>query len=464
MVSVVEREPAGWAEAQFGAVELGDRRRARRAVRLATRMVRHPSASLPAQTGAWRDAKAGYRLFAREEVTFEALQAPHRRQALAAAGMRPVVLQIQGTSELDYTSHEALYDLGPIGNGGGRGFLLHSSLAVDPEGTGQILGLTDQQLLLRQPAPKGETRTQRKQRRRESQLWAESVSRVGRSPADSRWVHVTDRGGDDFSFFTACAAWGAGFLTRIYADRRMAAGHTASAPEGHLLTWARTLPALGQQTVELRGRPKRKARTAELNVSFAAVTVFPPWLERKQMEPVRCWLVRAWESNPPAGEEALEWVLLTSESVETAEFAREVTRWYSFRWLVEEYHKCLKTGCAVEQRQLQTRTRLEACIGMLAIVAVQLLQLKFVARQAPQSAALKAGPVSHVRVLAVYLNRRAEDWSVYEFWREVAKPGGFLARKNDREPGWQTLWRGWQKLDLMTLGANLAQSEPNKCG
>ena len=138
------------------------RRAVRRAVRPAARMVRHPSASLPRQTGAWRETKAGYRLFAEEEVTFEALQKPHRAQTQAAAAERPLVLQIQDTSELDYTRHEAAPDLGPIGNGGGRGFLLHSTLA---------------------------------------------------------------------------------------------AGHTASAPEDHLLTWAWTLPAMGQQTVELRGRP-----------------------------------------------------------------------------------------------------------------------------------------------------------------------------------------------------------------
>ena len=113
---------------------------------------------------------------------------------------------------------------------------------------------------------------------------------------------------------------------------------------------------------------------------------------------------------------------------------------------------------------METRARLEACIGMLTIVAVQLLQLKFVARQAPRSPALKSAPLTHVRVLAAYRDRRAEDWSVYEFWREVAKLGGFPGRKSDREPGWRTLWRGRQKLDLMTLGAKLAQSEANKCG
>jgi hypothetical protein len=464
MVSVAELSPAAWAAAQFGAVELGDRRRTQRAVRLAAQMARHPSASVPAQTGTWGEAKAGYRLFARAEVTFEALQTEHRRQTRVAAGEPGLVLLIQDTSELDFTGHTAVADLGPIGDGGGRGFLLHSTLAVDPAGPGAVLGLADQQLFLRKPVPPGETRTQRKQRARESQMWSQSVARVGGSPGSCRWVHVADRGADDFAFFAVCTVQGVGYLARVYQDRRMAAGPTASAPDGRLLTWARSLAARGKQTVELRQRPQRKARTAVLNAGFGAVTLFPPWLEREQRMPLRCWLVRVWEPDPPTGEEPLEWLLLTSEPVQSVQQAREVTRWYELRWLVEEYHKCLKSGCAVEARQMETRARLEACIGLLAVVAARLLQLKFTARQAPQEAALRVGPREHVRVLAAYRGRRAEDWSVSEFWREVAKLGGFLGRKCDGEPGWQTLWRGWQKLDLMTLGAKLAHDDATNCG
>jgi hypothetical protein len=455
---------AEWAEQQFGEVELGDRRRTRRVVRLGEQMARHPAASLPAQTGAWRETKAGYRLFAADDVSFEALQAQHRRQTQAAAARRALVLLIQDTSELDFTHRRTAEDLGPIGDGGGRGFLLHSTLAVDPAGVGEVLGLAGQHLFLRQPAPAGETRTQRKQRARESQVWAQSVAAVGGSPAGTRWLHVADRGADDFGFFAACIAANVGFVARAYQDRRMAAGHTASAAEDHLLTWARGLPAAGHMSLEVRARPQRKPRTAKLCVAYGAVTLFPPWLEREQEAPVRCWLVRVWAPDTPAGEEPIEWLLLTSEAVASAAVGVEVARWYSLRWLVEEYHKCLKTGCAVEARQMERGQRLAACTGVLAIVAVRLLQLKLEARHEPQRPALAAGPVDHVRVLAAYRGVRAADWSIYQFWREVAKLGGFLGRKGDGEPGWQTLWRGWQQLDLMTVGANLARQGATNCG
>ena len=107
---------------------------------------------------------------------------------------------------------------------------------------------------------------------------------------------------------------------------------------------------------------------------------------------------------------------------------------------------------------------MRACIGVLAVVAVRLLQLKQQARVNPDRPAVGCAPQGHVQVLAVYLKRPVEGWTVREFWREVARRGGFLARKSDGDPGGQTVWRGWQKLDLLTIGAGLAESKGKKCG
>jgi hypothetical protein len=456
--------PAEWAERQFGAVELADVRRTRRAVVLAEHMARHPAASFPDQAGSWGATKAGYRLFDREEATFEALQAPHWQLTRQAAGECGVVLMIEDTTELDFTGHRSTAELGPIGNGGGRGFLLHSTLAVDPAGAGQVLGLAYQMVFCRQPTPEHETRTERKQRRRESQIWPQSVAQVGACVAGAQWVHVCDRYADNFEMFAACRREQVDFLIRVAQDRRAAPGHQAAEPSEHLLEWARSLPAAGRRELTVRSRPQRQARRARLSVAFAPLTVFPPWLDRDSNVPLRCWVVRVWEPSPPAGEEPIEWVLLTSVAVETSERALTMVDWYALRWLVEEYHKCLKTGCAAEKRQLQHADRLEACLGMLALVAVRLLQLKLTAKTDPDRPALEGASADHVHVLAAYRGRCAADWTVHEFWREVAKLGGFLARKSDGDPGWQTLWRGWQKLDLMTVGANLTHTENRNCG
>ena len=108
--------------------------------------------------------------------------------------------------------------------------------------------------------------------------------------------------------------------------------------------------------------------------------------------------------------------------------------------------------------------RLRACLALLAIAAVRLLQLKLAARDDPDRPANQCAPASHVAVLAAYRGRPAEGWTARQFWREVAKLGGFLGRKPDGEPGWQTIWRGWRKLDLMTIGVTLAQTQGLRCG
>ena len=456
--------PDAWGERHFGQVELGDRRRTRRAVQVAGQMARHPAASIPEQAGSWSETKASYRLFSEEEVTFEALCSGHWEWTRRVAAEHERILLIQDTSCLDFSRHHAAEGLGPIGDNQGSGFMVHSTLAVSPEGPGEVLGLAYQMVFCRQPTPEKESRTQRKRRQRESEIWRTSVREVGPPPPDTQWIYVCDRYADDFETFKVCGAMRADFVIRVAQDRRAAMGHEASTPSDRLLQLARSLPAAGGKTMWVRQRPTRQAGWAKLLVGSAPVTVFPPWLAGRESEPLRGWVVRVWEIDAPTGEEPIEWVLLTTVPVADLEMALTIAYWYSLRWLIEEYYKCLKTGCSAEKRQLEEAERLRACIGVLAVVAVRLLQLKQQARVNPDRPAVACAPRGHVQVLAVYLQRSVEGWTVGEFWREVARLGGFLARKSDGDPGWQTVWRGWQKLDLLTIGVGLAESRDKKCG
>lgn len=340
---------------------------------------------------------------------------------------------------------------------------MHTTLTVDPQAV-EVLGLSHQRLAVRQPAPPEESDRQRKQRPRESQVWGQAVAALGVAPSGSCWVQVCDREADLFAFFADCRQYGHSFLVRAAQNRRAALGHTAAEPAGGLRDLVRTLPAGMQQELELRRRPQRAPRRVALNVAWAALTLWPPQDERVGQEPLRLWVVRVWEPQRPADEEPIEWVLLTDLPTPDAAAARRRAEWYALRWLIEEYHKCLKSGCGVETRQMETAERLGACLGLLAVVAVRLLQLKHTARHAPQRPATECVSADHVRVLAAYRGRATETLTAYEFWREVAKLGGFLARRRDGEPGWQTLWRGWRDLDLMTYGAQLACGDKPRCG
>ena len=166
------------------------------------------------------------------------------------------------------------------------------------------------------------------------------------------------------------------------------------------------------------------------------------------------------EVNPPQGVEPIRWVLLTSLPVTTFEEAWTVIGYYELRWLVEEYHKALKTGCRTESRQLKTAVRLEAFVGLTSVLAVRPLQLKSIARTNPDTPAERVVPAAWLKMLKLARKNlnRVHDLTVGQFYREVAKLGGFLGRKGDGEPGWITIWRGWEKLNMYVLVASKLKS------
>ncbi len=171
-------------------------------------------------------------------------------------------------------------------------------------------------------------------------------------------------------------------------------------------------------------------------------------------------------STRKKGVEPIEWILLTSLAVENFEDAWEVIGYYEKRWLIEEWHKALKSGCRVTKRQLKTKERLEPLVGLLSVVSVRLVQLKLAARNAPDRPARQMVPLRWIILLqAARKNvRKGASMTVGQFYRDLAKLGGFLGRTNDGDPGWITIWRGWQKLSLMVRGAELAYPDSQKRG
>ena len=210
--------PQQWAEYTFGSVHLGDQRRTQRAVEIAASIARHPSASLPRQMPDEAALHAAYRFLQNPHVSYEQLMRPHLKQTREAAGQESQVLLIQDTTDVDYQAHPTTTGLGPIGTGSHQGFLLQTVLAVLPDSR-EVLGIAQQEPFLRQPAPKGETRRQRQERERESQVWERSIQALGSPAAGVQWIHVGDRGSDIFSFLSLCRKLGCDFVVRAAQDR-----------------------------------------------------------------------------------------------------------------------------------------------------------------------------------------------------------------------------------------------------
>jgi Transposase DNA-binding/Transposase DDE domain len=455
-------DPAGWAEQQWSTAALGDARRTRRAVQLGAALAACPEANLPQQTGSWGGLKSAYRLLNEPDVTHAALSEPHWQATRQQAEQAGTVLFVQDTSELDFTAHRHTKDLGWIGNTGGRGFLLHSCLAVRPTAVPEILGLAAQRVWTRHEVKKGtETRAARSKRRKESDVWAEVVEAIGPAAPEQCWVSVSDRASDVFSFVRRARAQGWHCLWRVGQNRVVLAG--SGRKTKLLLDWARRLPAQTETAIDLRGRAEQLPRTVRLQVAWNEVTLCPPCNgPERQQAPVSGWCVRCWETSKR--KHALEWILFTTVPVTDAASALERIEWYRLRWVVEEYHKALKTGCAMEQRQLQRAQGLLALLGLLAIVAVRLLQLRTVARSAPDTPASQVVEPELLETVVRLRGRSSSPMTADQFWRAVAGLGGFLGRKGDGNPGWQTLWRGWQRLQDLCWGVQAAPVPSDKCG
>lgn len=457
-----------WAVSQFAVADLGDVRRTRRLVKLAAAMAGNSSGSIPQQTGGGADMKAAYRLFAAEGVTHAAICGPHWEQTRRAAGGIPLVFLIQDTTVLNYTSHAACVGLGPIGDVEGHlGLHQQNVLAIDPA-TRLPLGLLYQEHPLRTSRPKG-SHADRAGRRalpveeRESYWWIAAIRAIGAPPPGVQWVHVGDRGEDLFGVYHEARRHGADWLIRVCQDRHVL---TSEGPP-RLLPYARRLPRRLRQTFAIRRRPTGVGEDVTLDVAGGPLTLLPSRHDAsyRGSEPIDCWVVRVWESSPPKGIEPLEWVLCTSLSCPSDSSLQFAAQGYGHRWRIEEFHKCEKTGCQVEMRRWEHADRLEPLIGLLSVLAVRLLQLKFVARATPDVPAQSLFEEPMVPVMARYLGRSQRTLTAGEFWGGIGRLGGHPGRKGDGPIGWLRAWRGWQSFQLIMLGAHLTSPQGvTECG
>ena len=454
-------EAARWARAQWGTCQLGDRRRTARAVAMGAAMAEHPNWSLPAQMGSRGATKGAYGLLNNGCVTAEALWQPHFEATRAAANRAGVLLMIQDRTTLDYTAHASKREVGSVGSRRQRGLLLHSTLAVVAE-TKQVLGLAHAQVIQRLDEPGPKPSHAQRASGPEGQAWETAVKAIGPAPAGAKWLYVSDRESDIYDYLATCQDAGAGYVVRAFHDRTVQWG-PGGRESGKLMPRVRSvLPKSGPRhtyTVTVPTTKQAPQRQATVVLSWCRVLFPPSSCARglKDSAPLQVWVVRAWEESPPPGAKRVEWILLTSEPVTNATQATQVVEWYTCRWLIEDYHMCLKTGCRVETSQLDSGHDVRRLLGFHAALAVRLLQLRQAVRLAPHRPAIEVIDPLWVQLLAAR-QKRSREMTVAQFWQAVAQLGGHQGRKSDGAPGWRTLWRGWLTLQDYAVGARLFSS------
>jgi hypothetical protein len=474
-----------WAQREFGACRLGDARLNQRLVKLAKRMAADPSASTPDQMRWWSESKAAYRFMDNERVRFETIIEPHcqaTRQATTRGGRS---LVIHDTTEVSYaTWNQPRKGLGLTGNGRKQGFHLHTALRLNA-GNQEILGLAGQILFAAVPAPKPvgkkrETALEAKRRPRTSEIWQKLIAMVGAPPVGERVTHVCDRGADNYEVFSQAFLLGTDWIVRAaHLHRKVRcvngqeSGNPRACPSLSTNELLASLPFAGAAQLAVVARPGRRARTALVQLRWTSLWMPRPnpcslWAQAQAPQWLKMQVLEVVETNPPerlkrvtrrdAADQPLRWVLYTSLPISSLEEAQGVAADYSRRPVIEEYHKALKTGCQIEQRQYHTGARLARITGILSITAIRLLRMKSVARVEPERPAHEVAPAEWVA--ALYEHRTGEhpryaarwpvgSWTIREFVRQLAMLGGHLGRKCDGPPGWLTLWRGTVKLQLI---------------
>ncbi len=440
----------------FPDLDLGDVRRERRFSRIVDVLATGSGESLPDLFPVAADYDALLRLFDAPTVTHERIFEAHQVAVLdRLETVTTPVLLIHDSTQFDYSGHATLEEEnGPIGNGGGRGWIGHQSLAVDPARR-SVYGLVSKILHSRPESTKGEPVAVRRARRdRESRLWIDALDEIGPAPAGADWIDVMDRGADAFEILWELTRRRRKFIVRSTHNRALGDGPTDAVAERKLHDAVRTLPAAASWTLDIAGRKGQKARTAQLHAAALSAELRPPHVQKGNYPkvPVSLTIVRVWEDGTPDGPTPLEWLLLTNRPTGTADEMRQIADWYACRWQIEEYHKAQKTGAMIENCQFQSGQKVKAYIALQSVVAVMLMNLRLAARDPIQGTrpAATAVPPVWVAILDRLKVRRRPLETVRDFAWHLAWLGGFMKDHPDRDPpGWQTLWRGWLKFQTI---------------
>ncbi len=481
-------EALSWSTRQFASAALGDKRLSRRLVQIAAAMVENPGMSLPHQMTDWAALAGAYRFLSHERIDSAWLLAPHVQRTRKELAAQPVVLCVHDDTQLDFTLRTGIAGLGMTGDGQGRGLHLHAVLAVLPERS--LMGLLSFAFQTIEKNPQGETRRQRQNRQTFLDAWPAAVRSIGTVDAATRLIHVGDCASDSFLFMHAAVACGQGFLVRSSQDRWIDGATT------HLAEKIAGLPVAARMTIQVPVRRNKgnkimsAAREALLEVRYTPVLV-PPSRNDPRTEglvALTAWAIELKEIDPPEGiKEPIYWRLLTSEPVADLTAALTIVRYYTYRWIIEEFFRTYKEGCRIEASQLDDAEDLKRLGAILAVVAVRLLQLRdlgdaheprtrvieiaapdgrqvltepaltdlHAARRDDPAALRKLVPPLYIKIAAKLAKVREEMLTPRQFLLTVAKRGGYLNRKCDPRPGWRAIWHGWYSLSQMVRGAEL---------
>lgn len=447
-----QEELSKWVGTEFALADVGDHRLDKRLATIIEAFASYPQASIPQASGLWSQAKATYRFLKNKKVAHDKILHPHQQATQGRIGQQKVVLAIQDTTTLNYTHLAQTEGLGTIStNPKLRGMLVHTTWAVTPERL--PLGVINQQTWTRPEAEYGKAQNRRKKsiQDKESQRWLDSLAvteTIQKENPHTLLINIADRESDIYELFEQASSCQCKLLIRASWDRGV------NHPEKYLWPHLKAQPVAETMEVSITRKAKKKERTAVVEIRFASVTLNPP-RHRPSLPPLSVWAIYVNEPNPPKGEEPLSWMLLTTLKVESAEQAIQCVQYYAVRFTIEIFHKVLKSGCRIEQRQLESAEGLRRCLALDTIVAYRILSLTMLGRTVPHLPCSVIFEEHEWKSLYCFVHKTPTPPelppSLNEAIRMIARLGGFLGRKRDGHPGPTVLWRGLQRLSDISM-------------
>ena len=457
---------ADWAENEFAAAPLGDKRLSARLVKSAGLLAAYPGQKINASSDSGGNEIAGfYRMIeapAESEVTVANMLAPHRERSIRRMRGQKTVLAIQDGTDLNFSRRPGCDDLQLIGKNqtgaSSLGLHMHATLAVTE--TGLPLGVLETGF---DPVQA----TVSKQKRRATQRWleafngtADAVRKIG---GKTRIISVGDREADCFELFDAQRRRPrVELLVRARHDRVLGKGKLfatmgGGAPDAMVDVEIEGLTEHAKSS-RTKARPARQKRLAGCELRFCRVTL-PATDAVPGAEPVSVHGVHVREIAPPDGEDPVQWFLLTTVTVKTAQEASDIVGFYLQRWRIDDFFRVLKSGCRVEFLLFRTADRLQRAIAINAVIAWRIMVMTLLGRQVPDCEPQLMFTDGELGFLRDYANRyRLEPpKQLGDAVRLVAHLGGYRDRTHDPEPGHQIMWHGQTRLTSAALGHEIGR-------
>jgi len=442
-----------WAEEELLGLDLKDKRLNRRCIKILNDLSQTPQQSIPSVCKSWSETISAYRLFSNEKVTAKKVIAGHIESSKKRAKEEKVILCLQDTTELNYSSHRCKKGIGPLNSQHHRGLLFHPTVMVTPDQL--CLGLLDDYTWYREALDKGQNHHGKALEDKESARWLESyrhTQRFAKEAPETRVINISDREGDIYEFFLEyqnvkdeplCD-----YIIRAAQNRSLHSEEPNRSDK--LWEYVEQSPILGYLEFDTPAGRGKKSRHVTQSLQAVEVSFKSPQSRRPRVKlpSVKVRAVLAKEIDPPMGEDAVTWLLLTSMEVGSLEEAHQIIKYYLCRWQVERFFLVLKEGCKIEELHLQEEQNLNVCLRFYMIVAWRVLYLTMLGRSVPQMSCEAVFEEYEWKAIYVFIKRENPPDKpplLQEMIRLIARLGGFLNRKGDKEPGLKAMWIGLQR-------------------